>query len=274
MATIVAVMALGVTACTSTNESAEGEQAPVSSGLNLVNDGVLTVCISKNAYPPMYWNEGGELTGFDVESLRKIGEALDLEVKFSEMAFDGLLPALTSGRCDVLRSGMYINEERQEKADTIAYLQTGPALIVPSGNPLKISGVDDLAGVRIAVQAASANEKTLQRISEDLVARGLEGITLSSYPELPETVAALTNGRVDATIETDVAANEVAETLGEGYEVLGDLFEAETEFGMFLQKGSDLTETIRATASTLTEDGTFAAVAESFKLMPSRVIAP
>lgn len=266
-----AAVTLTLSACSGTTEpAAEG----AGSDLDLVNAGTLTVCISKNAYEPLYWNDGGTLTGFDVDAITAIAGELDLDVTFSEMAFDGLLPALTSGRCDVLRSGLYINDDRKAAADAIGYLQTGPALVVPVDGELTFEETDDLSGARVAVQAASANEKILQELSADFESRGMPGIEISSYPELPETMAALTNGRVDATMETDVAATQAAKTLGDDYAVAADLFAAETEFGMFLQKDSPLTDTVRDIAIQLTDDGTFETLAEEYALLPSRLVTP
>ncbi|HIY64980.1 MAG TPA: ABC transporter substrate-binding protein [Candidatus Agrococcus pullicola] len=267
---IVGAAALGLTACggTAPDDDTAGDALPVN------NAGSLTVCISKNAYEPMYWNEGGTLTGFDVDAIEAIGEHLGLDVSFSEMAFDGLLPALTSGRCDVLRSGLYVNEERASQTDAIPYLQTGPALIIPAGNPLGLESTEDLSGISIAVQAASANEQILRDISDELEAEGLPGIELSVYPELPETIAALTNGRVDATMETDVAAGQAAATLGDDYEMLGTIFPAETEFGMFMPRDSELTPHVLDATETLTGDGTFAEIAELYELDPQRIVEP
>jgi len=266
-----AALALSVSACSAPDEG--GSDKP-DAGLPVIDDGSLTVCISKNAYEPMYWKEGTSYSGFDPDSIAAIADALDLSVRYNESAFDGLLPALMSGRCDILRSGLYINDDRKANADAIPYLNTGPALIVPEGNPLGLRSTDDLSGVRIAVQAASANEKILREVSEQLEQAGKAGIELSVYPELPETIAALQNGRVDATMETDVAATQAAKTLGAGYEVADEIFPAETNFGMFLAKGSDLTPKIVEVAQALTKDGTFEALAEKHSLLPSRIVAP
>jgi len=248
--------------------------AESSSSLSLVNGDTLTVCISKNAYAPLYWNDGGTLTGFDVDSITAIADELGVPVAFNEMAFDGLLPALVSERCDVMRSGLYINEERTAKADAIPYLETGPALVAAVASGLEIESSDDLAGLRIAVQAASANERILQELNADFASRGLSAMELSSYPEMPETMAALRNGRVDAVIETDVAAMQAAETLGDEYELLTGAFDADTSFGMYLPQGSELTEKVREVAAQLTADGTFAALAEEYGLLPERISAP
>lgn len=262
------VAALALTAC-----SSEGDAAGSDNALPTLTSGTLTVCISKNAYEPMYWNDGGTLTGFDVDSISAIADELDLEVSFSEMAFDGLIPAVQSERCDVLRSGLYINEERSANFDTIPYLQTGPGLIVPASEVGKFDSTDSLSGARVAVQAASANEKILQELSAEFESADKPGIEFSVYPELPETIAALENGRVDATMETEVAALQAAKTLGDEYEVAESVFPADTDFGMFLPEGSELTEPIREAHVKLTEDGTLATIAEEYGLRSDRLVA-
>lgn len=267
-----AVAALTLTACS--GSSADSGANAADSSLPVINSGTLTVCISKNAYEPLYWKDGDTLTGFDPDSITAIADELGLDVQYNESAFDGLLPALMSGRCDVLRSGLYINEERSASADAIPYLRTGPALIIPEGNPLGLETTDDLSGIRIAVQGASANEAILQELNAQFEEAGRPLIELSIYPELPETVAALQNGRVDATMETDVAAVQAAETLGDGFGVAEEIFPAETNFGMYLPQGSELTPRIIEVAQKLTDDGTFASIAEEYGLLPSRIVAP
>lgn len=260
-----AVAALALTACGDTG----GDQS-----LPVINAGTLTVCISKNAYEPLYWKDGDEFTGFDPDSITAIADELGLDVQYNVSAFDGLLPALMSGRCDVLRSGLYISEERDANADAIPYLKTGPALVMPADNPLDIKTTDDLSGARIAVQGASANEKILEELNEQFEKDGKQLIELSVYPELPETIAALKNGRVDATMETDVAAAQAAETLGDGFDLAAEIFPADTDFGMYLPQESELTPKIKEVAQKLTDDGTFASIAEDYKLLPSRIVEP
>ncbi|MDR2567478.1 MAG: transporter substrate-binding domain-containing protein [Bifidobacteriaceae bacterium] len=248
--------------------------ASPSSSAPVVQAGQLTVCISKNAYPPLYWNEGGKLQGFEVDSLEKIAGELDLKLVFTEVAFDGLLPGLAAGRCDIMRSGLYINEERTATFDAIPYLMTGPALIVPPGNPKGIETVEDLAGLRVAAQGASANETKIKEVSDQLAEAGLEPVEISVYPEMPETIAALQNGRVDGTIETDVAAVQAAQTLGEGWLALDELFDAGTEFGMYFAKDSALLPQVREAARKLTEEGVFGEIAVKHGLNPDRVVMP
>lgn len=237
----------------------------------LNTDGVLTVCISKNAYPPMYWKEDGELTGFDVVSMQAITDRMGLELRFMEVAFDGLMPGIVSGRCDMMRSGLYVSEERTKAADAIPYLKTGPALLVMAGNPSGIMSAEDLSGKTVAAQSASANSEILVKLSESFEASGSEEINISLYPELPETVAAVQNHRADALIETDVAAASVANSLNGRLELVGDLFDSDTMFGMYFPKNSPLKDAVETVFIELTEEGVFEKVASDFGLINSNV---
>lgn len=256
------VLATSLTSFTMANE-------PLANTLN--TEGTITVCISKNAYPPMYWKENGQLVGFDVASMEAIAEKLALELQFMEVAFDGLMPGIVSGRCDMMRSGLYISETRTNVADAIPYLRTGPALLVMSGNPTGISSSDDLSGKTVAAQSASANAEILGELSESFEGAGQEAISIALYPELPETVAAVRNHRADALIETDVAAAAVANSLNGQMEVIGGLFDSNTMFGMYFPKGSPLKDAMQAVVIELTEDGTFEEIAEQFGLMTENI---
>ncbi|WP_180092556.1 transporter substrate-binding domain-containing protein [Vreelandella sedimenti] len=237
----------------------------------LNTEGTITVCISKNAYPPMYWKENGQLTGFDVVSMEAIAEQLGLGLQFMEVAFDGLMPGIVSGRCDMMRSGLYVSEARTNVADAIPYLRTGPALLVMSGNPAGITSTDDLSGKTVAAQSASANAEILGELSESFETAGQDSISIALYPELPETVAAVQNHRADAVIETDVAAASVADSLSGRMEVIGGLFDSDTMFGMYFPQGSLLKDAIETVVIELTEDGTLEEIAVQFGLMPENI---
>lgn len=258
---------LVASACATSNDSPAADPGPDA----LIAPGVLSVCISKNGYPPLYFKEDGELKGFDVESTQAIADELGVKLSWLEVAFDGLIPSLTTGRCDLMRSGLYISEERLKVADGIPYLATGPGLVVTKGNPHGITSADDLSGLRVAAQAASANAKILQELSDKLVAEGKQPISIEQYPELPETVAAVQNGKADALIETDIAAAAVATSQAGSLEFVTGVFKQSTDFGMYLAKDNPLLTDIKKAAKVLSDDGTFAAIAEKYGIDPDNL---
>ena len=77
-------------------------------GVDLVNDGQLTVC-SDMPYEPFEFEEDGETKGFDYDVVSAMGEQLGVDVEFVTTPFDGIIPALVAGNCDMIASAMTIN---------------------------------------------------------------------------------------------------------------------------------------------------------------------
>ena len=57
-------------------------------------------------------DNNGELIGFEIDVGRQLAEDMGVEVEFVPTAWDGIIPALVSGKFDVIISGMSITPER------------------------------------------------------------------------------------------------------------------------------------------------------------------
>lgn len=252
-----------------------GSQGSAASGAapaGLIRGGELRICTDPE-YAPMEYFENGNTTtpvGFDSDAARAVAELWQVETSWQITSFDGLMPALQAQRCDVLWSALYVSPERTAVADAAPFLATGPGLIVRSGET-RIATADDLSGKTIAVQGGGANEKTLQQLSERFNAAGKPTITIQAYPKTAETVAAVTNGKADALIETDVAVVDMVAKSGGALRAVPGVFTAETAFGVFTKKGSPLSGPVAAAVRTLTDNGTLAKIATKYGLDPARI---
>ncbi|CDO11103.1 ABC transporter substrate-binding protein [Mycolicibacterium cosmeticum] len=241
----------------------------------LLQAGQLSVCTDPE-YPPMEYLENGDTanpTGFDSDGARALGKLWDVKVVFQNTSFDGLIPALNAKRCDITWSALYVSPERQLVADGIPFMTTGPGLIVRSGDE-SIRSADDLSGKTVAVQGGGANELTLKGLSDKFTAAGKPGITIQPYPKTAETVAAVTNGKADALIETDVAVVDMVGKSGGKLVSKPGIFPTETQFGVFTRKGSELTQPVTAGIKQLISDGTLPDLAKKYGLDPSRLVSP
>lgn len=57
-------------------------------------------------FKPYEYIEGNEMIGFDIDLMNKLGEELGYEIKWVNMNFDGLLPALQLKKIDAVIAGM------------------------------------------------------------------------------------------------------------------------------------------------------------------------
>lgn len=106
------------------------------------------------AYPPFEMTDKtGRPAGISVDLANDLGKALGKKVVIQNMAFDGLIPALKTGKIDLVISSMTATEERAKSIDfSEPYLQTGLCLLLSSRTGAK--GIGDLnrAGIKVAVK--------------------------------------------------------------------------------------------------------------------------
>lgn len=268
-----AVLGLGVIALVAgCGSGAEGSEASGAAPAGLLRSGELSVCTDPE-YPPMEFFEAGDTTnpvGFTSDSAKALADLWDVDITWQVTSFDGLMPALQAKRCDILWTALYLSPERLEVANGTPFLETGPGLIVRSGES-GITTQADLSGRTVAVQGGGSNEMTLQRLSDEFKAAGKPAIAIQAYPKTAETVAAVTNGKADALIETDVAVVNMVEKSGGALKAVPDVFPTDTKFGVFTRKDSPLSAPLAEAVSTMHENGTLDEIAVRYGLDPARI---
>ncbi len=102
---------------------------------------ILTVGVNAEFFPFEYY-DGEELKGFDIELMNRIGEKIGYEIKFVNMPFDKLIPAVNNGEIECAISAITVTEEREKVVDfTTPYISTGVlgeyesyAVVFPEGS--------------------------------------------------------------------------------------------------------------------------------------------
>jgi polar amino acid transport system substrate-binding protein len=106
------------------------------------------------AYPPFEMTDAsGKPDGVSVQLAKELGKALGRPVEIRNMAFDGLIPALKTGKIDLIISSMTATAERAKSIDfSDPYLTTGLCLLVNRNVPGSTIADFDRAGRTIAVK--------------------------------------------------------------------------------------------------------------------------
>lgn len=267
----VASAVLLLAGCASSGDTGEAKPKPAANENapeGLVKEGALTVCIDPE-YPPLEYyadGSGGEIVGFDADSVRALADHWGLETNFEVTSFDGLMPGVQTGKCDMIFGGLYQSAERAEVADSVAIMAAGPAVLAAPESVDKISDGMSLCGMRVVSQAASSNSMSVQKLSEECEAAGKPAITHTEYPKTAETVLAVINGKADALVETNVAAAYMA-TQNEGQlEVVNTVFDPDTTFGAFMKLESPLAAPLAEALDALHADGTLQKIAAEYNL--------
>src|SRR5689334_3099922 len=104
-------LVLAVSACATETETTK-------SGVKVVKDGKLTICTSL-PYKPFEYKQGGQIVGFDMDLMKEIAKANDLEPNIVVTGFEGIQSgqSLNAGKCDIAAAGMTITDARKKAID-------------------------------------------------------------------------------------------------------------------------------------------------------------
>ncbi|HWH35099.1 MAG TPA: glutamate ABC transporter substrate-binding protein [Acidimicrobiales bacterium] len=176
----------------------------------------------------------GEVEGFDVEIAKLIVEAIgpDVEIEFTETPSAIRETALEEGTVDMVVATYTINDARKERIDFAGpYYVAGQDIMVPAGNPMEISGVDDLNGKRVcSVQGSTSIENVREMAPE---------AELTEFDVYTKCADAMRDGRVDAVSTDNVILLGLVEQYGSDvFEVVGNPFTTEP-YGIGIPKGDD-----------------------------------
>ncbi|WP_125614881.1 transporter substrate-binding domain-containing protein [Specibacter cremeus] len=238
---------------------------------DLVNAGQVTLCIDPE-YPPLEYyanGSGGDIIGFDADAGRALADYWGVKVKYEVTSFDGLMPGLQSGRCDMILGGLYTSPARLQVADAAPIMNAGPAAIAAPALAPDLKTKLDLCGRKVVAQAASSNAASVKALGAECAKAGKAAPILSEYPKTSDTVLAVLNGKADVLVETNVAAAYmVAQNKGR-LAVASQVFDPNTTFGVFSKKGGPLTPAIATAFKALHADGTLGKIASKNNLDPA-----
>ncbi|WP_099354452.1 transporter substrate-binding domain-containing protein [Fredinandcohnia onubensis] len=190
--------------------------------------------------------------GYDVEIAKKVAEGLGKELVIVKTEWDGLVPALTSGKIDAIIAGMSPTAERKETIDfSDNYYTSNLVMVVKKGITYEgATSIQDFNGAKITAQLNTFHYTVIDQIE------GVEKKT--AMDNFPAMRVALESGMIDGYVSerpegiSASSANEnfVMVEFEEGFETSED----DTAIAVGLQKGSELTEKINETLSGISEE--------------------
>lgn len=254
-AAMVVTMTAALAGCggTTTDETATDDTAST--------EGKETLIMATNAeFPPYEYYEGQEIVGIDAEIAQAIADKLGYELKIEDMAFDSTIPAVVSGKADMVMAGLTVTEERLESVDFTDSYATGVQVIIVAEDS-EITSVDDLfaegANHIIGVQTATTGDIYTTGDIEDA---GLG--TVERYNKGADAVASLLAGKIDCVvIDNEPAKSFVA--ANEGLKILDTEYVTE-DYAIALAKDSELTEPINTALQELIADGTVQSIIDKY----------
>ena len=157
---------------------------------------------------------------------------------------------LQSGQVDAVFATYSITPSRQEVISFAGpYYTSRQAVLVKAGNT-EITGVESLAGKTVATQSGSTGPDILAQYAPEAI--------VQEFANDIEARTALEQGRVDAYVtDYTLLLNAIVKNPGV-YEIAGDVFGPEDNYGIGLPLDSDGVEFVNGFLKKIVENGTWA----------------
>ena len=158
-------------------------------------------------YPPMeYLNDKKVPTGYSIDYIKEVAKRAGFDMKFRDVAWDGIFAGLASGNYDILASSTTITPERQKTFDfSDPYYGVVQAVVMAKGK--KIDSLAGLKGLTVGSQIGITGVFVLQKANV--------GAKIKEYDDIGLAFEDLAAGRTDAVICDDPVAKYYANTKDE-----------------------------------------------------------
>ena len=173
----------------------------------------IIVGTSSDFKPFEYRAANGTIIGFDIDLIKKILTDQGYTVEVQDIGFDSLIPALQTGKINVIAAAMTITKERKQQADfSNPYYEANQTVLVKVGSTVNITNISTLANYIVGAQTGTTGWSW---VNDTLVATGkLSSDKFKSYDLYTDAVADLIVGpsRVGAIVIDSPVAQSFAKS--------------------------------------------------------------
>ncbi len=194
--------------------------------------------------------------GFDVQMAKKIADSMGYKLEIVKTKWDGLVPAVQSGKINAVIAGMSITSDRAVSVDFSDPYYVADVVVLTMNNSkfASAASIKELSGAKMTSQINTVWYTLLSQISGADVQTALDTV--------PSLLVALTSGKIDAcTVDVPTAMAAVYSnpdikiltfSAGNGFDVSHE----DTDLGIAVKKGSTdlLTGINKALAGISTDD--------------------
>jgi polar amino acid transport system substrate-binding protein len=285
--TILAITALGLAA---TGCTVGGSPATLATGTNLavvqslhdalpqaIKDAGL-IRFAGDSHPPYRTvAPDGTVTGIDADFQAAIGQVLGVKTQTVVVAgLPAALQGMLSNRYDAFNGPVKATAEREKQFDTITWMTTRTAYVLPSESTAGIARVEDLCGKRIAVVTASVVEEQLNKLSRFCTQNERKATQTVGLDDTNATLLATRSGRADAAGMTEAAAIDVKQKQGAYKYVTQTEAQGATkdDLALYVPKSSKLGPVLQQVFEELFQDGTYVGIMSRWGLNQVSVPKP
>ena len=237
---------------------------------------VLSIGTSNDAPLSYIDSKTNEAAGVLPDILREVfkRENIDAKLDVVAMPFASLIPAVQSGRIELMGDAMYVRPARAKIMDFSDGIFFNPeSFDVAKGNPKKLHRIADLCGNAAGTYEGTVYVDMLKKAAAACPAD--KKLDVHLYPTIQNAFADLSTGRIDAAVvDSTLSAYALQQNKALNFELVGDYVpedKADTicAFGVLKDSSPKFIVAFNKDYAAMKADGTAAKLFEKWGLTPT-----
>lgn len=190
--------------------------------------------------------------GYDIEIAKKIADGLGKKLVVVKTEWDGLVPALVSGKIDGIIAGMSPTAERKETIDfTDNYYKSDLVMVVKKGGAYEgAKALNDFSGAKITGQLNTFHYTVIDQIPDVSKQEAMDNFPAMRVALESGVIDGYVSERPEAVSATAANSNFAMVEFTEGFKTSDD----DTAIAVGIQKNSELTAKINEILAGISEE--------------------
>jgi len=227
----------------------------------IMTKGEMIIGVGVNGPPISYYDEYGELTGFDTEFAKAACSKLGIDAIFKKIDWTKKEEELRNKDIDCVWEALTVTEERQNYFKfSSPYLSNRQTVIIRSSDATKFTDTKSLSEAKLTTLLGAITEKVIKDHPDLSKANYTATITQS------EAIGGLKNENFDAfVIDYSIAKAIIANN--DDLMIINKLYLLEEQYAIGFRVDSDITERVNYIILDMMLDGTLATLAKKYGLV-------
>lgn len=205
-------------------------------------------------YEPYEYRSKDKIVGFDIELMEAISKKVGFKFEIVDMTFDGLIPALQTGKIDILIAAMTVTEDRKKAVNFSTPYNSSAITFLTSNNAIK--DMNDLENKKYGVQLGTTQEEAARRI---------EGSNVVTYTTSVAAILDLKTKKIHGVVVDESVANKFIDSNPE-LTLIGSLPADEKALAVSKKFDEKVLNKINKAIVELIEDGTIHQLEKKYNL--------
>jgi polar amino acid transport system substrate-binding protein len=211
-------------------------------------------------YPPMEYKDPvtNTLMGVDIDLGLALAKQLGTTVEWADIGFEQMISSLTTGRVDLIHSGMSDLPKRRDTLDFVDYMKSGAQFYTTAARKDEFKKPTDFCGKIIGMsRRTSFPDETAKWSATNCEAAGLPAVKVVGTEGSADARAQLKQGRVDGAVQGSETLPYLLTLEKDTYTVVGEPFTAVYQGIGFAKKDTELRDTYAAALKALMASGEY-----------------